>query len=159
QADPPTELGTAPRSFRHSGQKQWSTSPFSLTALLEVREEGCRGRRGGEAEAAGCSEGSRFRSLRALTVSQLGFRHLLLHCCGMAARARIAALTSRLLNALGIPGFVGEADYHSESLGTRVSVRCGDQFTVISVNDVDVYFRRLSGRIDGVGSSSQRNSR
>jgi hypothetical protein len=59
-----------------------------------------------------------------------------------------------LLNALGLPGFVSEADFGSENHGTRVRIRCGDQFTVISVNGVDVYFRRLSGRIDGVGSSS-----
>jgi hypothetical protein len=93
-----------------------------------------------------------------LAVGQRGFMRLLIHCCGMGARSSIAALASRLLNALGIPGFVSEADYHSESLGTRVRVRCGDQFTVVSVNGVDVYFRRLSGRIDGVGSSSHRNS-
>ena len=76
----------------------------------------------------------------------------------MDARARITALAGRLLNALGIPGFVSESAYSSDSLGTRVHVRCGDQFTVVSVNNVDVYFRRLSGRIDGVGASPQENS-
>jgi hypothetical protein len=74
----------------------------------------------------------------------------------MSERPRIAALAGRLLNALGVPGFVREADYRSERLDTRVRVRCDDEFTVVSVNGVDVYFRRLSGRLDGVGSTSHR---
>jgi hypothetical protein len=68
----------------------------------------------------------------------------------------IAALAGRLLNALGVPGFVREGDYRSERLDTRVHVHCDARFTVVSVNGVDVYFRRLSGRLDGVGSTSHR---
>ncbi len=74
----------------------------------------------------------------------------------MGAQARIAALAGRLLNALSVPGFVSEADYRSERLGTHVRVRCGDRFTVVSVNGIEVYFCRLSGRIDGVGASQRR---
>ena len=69
---------------------------------------------------------------------------------------RIAAFTARLLNALGMPGFVSEGDYRSERFDTRVRVRCGNKFTVVSINGIDIYFRRLSGRIDGVGSTVRR---
>ena len=56
-------------------------------------------------------------------------------------------------NALGMPGIVRTTDYASKAFGTRVQVRCGRFFTVVSVNGIDVYFERLTGRIDGVGSS------
>ena len=34
-----------------------------------------------------------------------------------------------------------------------VSVRCGPLFTVVTVNGINVYFYRLTGGIDGVGSA------
>jgi hypothetical protein len=73
----------------------------------------------------------------------------------MGTVAKIAAAVGRTLNALGAPGFVQCGDYASESLGTSVRVHCGERFTVLSVNEVDVYFSRLTGRIDGVGTRAQ----
>lgn len=70
----------------------------------------------------------------------------------MGLRARIAAALGRMLNALGAPGFVRNGIYESADLRTRVRVSCGELFTVVSVNGTDVYFDRLRGRIDGVGS-------
>jgi hypothetical protein len=58
----------------------------------------------------------------------------------------------RILNAFGAPGFVRSGVYESSDLGARVRVICGELFTVVSVNGTDVYFDRLRGRIDGVGS-------
>jgi hypothetical protein len=70
----------------------------------------------------------------------------------MKMPARIAAALGRALNTLGAPGFVRSGAYESKHTGARVRVNCGELFTVISVNGTDVYFDRLRGRIDGVGS-------
>jgi hypothetical protein len=56
-----------------------------------------------------------------------------------------------LINVLGVPGIVRDADYKSQRLGTRVQVRRGKLFTVVSVNGINVYFDRLTGSIDSVG--------
>ena len=62
----------------------------------------------------------------------------------------------KLANLAGLPGFVRECDYWSESLGVAVRVRKNPSSTVITVNGVDIYFYRLSGYIDGVGINSLR---
>jgi hypothetical protein len=56
-------------------------------------------------------------------------------------------------NLAGMPAFVRECDYESP-LGMVVRVRKGRLFTVVTVDGVDVFFYRLSGRIDGVVLSS-----
>ena len=56
-----------------------------------------------------------------------------------------------LLNKLGLPGFVADTDYRSQQLHAHVRVRRKQLFTIVSVNGLDVYFRRLTGRLDGVG--------
>jgi hypothetical protein len=56
-----------------------------------------------------------------------------------------------ILNKLGLPGFVGDSDYSSNNLHAHVRVRRKRLFTIVSVNGLDVYFRRLTGRLDGVG--------
>lgn len=60
-----------------------------------------------------------------------------------------------MLNGLGVPGFLRDADYFSTRFKNpvRVRVRRGSLFTVVSVNGLDMFFHRLSGRIDGVGVS------
>lgn len=84
-------------------------------------------------------------------MSQPGFIRALLYLFPMKASARIAAALGRVLNALRLPCIVRAGEYQSETFGTRVRVRCGEVFTVVSVNEIDVYFDRLNGRIDGVG--------
>ena len=69
----------------------------------------------------------------------------------MKVSARIAAALGRALNTLGLPCIVRNGEYRSETFGTRVQVRCGEVFTVVTVNEIDIYFHRLNGRIDGVG--------
>jgi hypothetical protein len=69
----------------------------------------------------------------------------------MKAPSRLAAAIGRAFNALGVPCFVRKGAYESAAFGARVRVRCGELFTVVSVNEIDVYFDRFSGRIDGVG--------
>lgn len=57
------------------------------------------------------------------------------------------------MNGLGVPGFVADTEYRSGTPSSHVRVRRERLFTVVSVNGLDVYFRRFSGRIDGVGVS------
>jgi|HubBroStandDraft_5_1064220.scaffolds.fasta_scaffold1142562_1 hypothetical protein len=71
----------------------------------------------------------------------------------MKLRATMVAWLGRALNALGAPGFVRSGNFESQRFGARVRVQCGELYTVVSVNGTDVYFDRLGGRIDGVGSS------
>lgn len=59
----------------------------------------------------------------------------------------------RLMNAIGAPGFIRDTDYRSRTFGTRVRIRCGNLFTVISVNGIDVYVCRFTGTIHGIGFS------
>lgn len=66
---------------------------------------------------------------------------------------------ARLANALGVPGFVRVSDYTSSDSRITVRVRCGTAFTVISINNVDLYFDRLTGRIDGVSYGQKPRSR
>jgi hypothetical protein len=56
------------------------------------------------------------------------------------------------LNVIGIPGLVQDTEYQSNTARCHVRVRRDQTYTVISVNGVDVYFHRLSGRIDGCGA-------
>jgi hypothetical protein len=55
------------------------------------------------------------------------------------------------MNAFGAPAFIRDTDYRSRTFGTRVRVRRGNLFTVISVNGIDIYVCRFTGVIDGVG--------
>lgn len=56
-----------------------------------------------------------------------------------------------LLNGLGFPGFVYDDAYVASSSDTNVSVHRGPFFTVVTVNGLDIYIHRLTGKIDGVG--------
>jgi hypothetical protein len=62
-------------------------------------------------------------------------------------------LIGRVMNIIGIPGFVRDTEYRSCTCETTVRVKRGLFFTVISVNGLDVYFSRFTGSIDGVGFS------
>jgi hypothetical protein len=57
------------------------------------------------------------------------------------------------LNWLRLPGFVRSCDYKAGICKGSISVRTGVLFTVIQVNGLDIYFSRLTGKIDGVGFS------
>ncbi len=62
------------------------------------------------------------------------------------------------MNRLGVPGFVRDTEYQSSTYGTRVRVKRWGFFTVVSVDGVDVYFDRFSGKIEGVGFSPATDS-
>jgi hypothetical protein len=59
----------------------------------------------------------------------------------------------KFLNIIGFPASINKCDYRSDTLGVTVKVEHRDLFTVITVNGLDVYFKRISGKIDGVGIS------
>ena len=55
----------------------------------------------------------------------------------------------KVLNALGAPGFIRVSECH-ERLGLRVEVSVDETFTTISISNMRLLFRRLSGRFDGI---------
>jgi len=66
---------------------------------------------------------------------------------------RLRFVLGTLLNAIGVPGFVARAEYRATAREAIIRVTVGPLFTVVSVNGLDIYFDRLRGTIDGVGSS------
>jgi len=60
-------------------------------------------------------------------------------------------LLAKLANLAGFPGFVRICDYEAGITDARIRVRVGEMFTIITVNGLDIYFHRLTGKIDGVG--------
>ena len=65
----------------------------------------------------------------------------------------LSDLAGNAVDWLGWPGIVRRSDYRASIANVTVRVRTSPRFTVITVNGIDVYFERLTGRIDGVGSS------
>ncbi len=66
---------------------------------------------------------------------------------------QIKYLIGVFLNAMGVPGFLQDGEYEAGICKAKITVKRGGLFTVVSVNGLDVYFWRYSGRIDGVGFS------
>lgn len=64
----------------------------------------------------------------------------------------IVGAMGHILNSLRVPGFVREGRYKSR-LGERIRVRVSPLFTVINVRGLNVFFDRLTGRVDGVSLS------
>jgi hypothetical protein len=69
----------------------------------------------------------------------------------MWTRARL--WIGELLVQLGLPGLIVNQIYDAGVTRARVRVRLGPLFSVVSVNGLDIYFHRLTGKIDGVGFS------
>jgi hypothetical protein len=59
----------------------------------------------------------------------------------------------KLLILLRIPGIMVNQSYKAEVTQANVRVHLGPLFSVVTVNGLDVYFHRLTGKIDGVGFS------
>jgi hypothetical protein len=57
----------------------------------------------------------------------------------------------KLLNLAGFPGLVRECDYHSRALNASVKVRKYGLYTIVTVNGLEIYFTRFTGKMDGVG--------
>ena len=57
----------------------------------------------------------------------------------------------RLLVRLGVPGIVADQTYEAEIAPAHIRVHVGPLFSVVTVNGLDIYFHRLTGKITGVG--------
>jgi hypothetical protein len=68
-------------------------------------------------------------------------------------RTLVRLWLGKLLVVLGVPGVLVDQSYEAVNTPARVRVHLGPLFSVVSVNGLDVYFHRLTGRIDGVGFS------
>jgi hypothetical protein len=75
----------------------------------------------------------------------------------MRTLARLWA--GRLLGALRIPGVMVSQTYDAQITHATVRVYLGPLFSVVSVNGLDIYFHRLTGKIDGVGFSAPTDCR
>lgn len=69
-------------------------------------------------------------------------------------RLRLRLILGTILKLAGIPGLVRECDYEAEAVDARISVRVREMYTIIHINGIDIYFHRLTGKIDGVGSAT-----
>lgn len=69
------------------------------------------------------------------------------------ARGRLREWLGRVADRMGIPGFVQRTVIEDELTGHTIKIEPGRLFTRINVDGRDYYFRRLSGRFDGVGMS------
>src|SRR5262245_8817789 len=72
-----------------------------------------------------------------------------------AAWMWLGTAIGKLLNTFRVPGFVRAGRYKSR-LGDRIRVRVSPLFTVITVRGLNLFFDRLTGRVDGVGLSQAR---
>ncbi len=63
-------------------------------------------------------------------------------------------MIGKLLDWLGVPGFVQPVDYTDPNSGQRITVRTSPRFTIISVDSLELYFARESGSFDGAGAMS-----
>jgi hypothetical protein len=70
------------------------------------------------------------------------------------ARLRLRLLLGYLFNLAGVPGLVRECTYSGSAAKAEITVRLSGMFTIISVNGLDIYFHRLTGSIDGLGTMS-----
>ena len=66
---------------------------------------------------------------------------------------RVRPRIGKLLTWLRVPGINVEQTYEAAITPATVRVHLGPLFSVVSVNGLDVYFHRLTGKIDGVGFS------
>lgn len=74
-------------------------------------------------------------------------------------RTLIRSWVGRLLNGLGIPGLVASQTYEAQIARATVRVALGPLFSIVSVNGLDIYFHRLTGKIDGIGISAASDCR
>ena len=69
----------------------------------------------------------------------------------MWTRARL--WLGKAMIVFGVPGIVVNQTYDAAITRAKVRVHLGPLFSVVSVNGLDIYFHRLTGKIDGVGFS------
>ena len=68
-----------------------------------------------------------------------------------SVRLGLMRIGGAILNLAGAPGFVRECDYEGRICDTRIKVRISHLFTIVTVDGLDIYFKRTTGTIDGIG--------
>lgn len=63
-------------------------------------------------------------------------------------------MIGKLLQLLRVPGIVRPIDYTDPNSGQRVTVRTSPRYTIITVDSLELYFVRESGKFDGAGAMS-----
>ena len=63
-------------------------------------------------------------------------------------------MIGKLLEKLHAPGFVRPIDYTDPNSGQRIKIRTSPRYTIISVDSLELFFLRESGRFDGTGAMS-----
>ena len=64
---------------------------------------------------------------------------------------RLRLWIGRILNLGGFPGFIRDGSYSAKGCKAEISVTVTPLFTIIRVNSLDVYFHRITGKVDGIG--------
>ena len=67
-------------------------------------------------------------------------------------KTRLRINLGMLLNRGRVPGAIQPFKYDDLLTGQRLEVRLTPLFTILTVNNRDYYFWRISGRFDGTGS-------
>ncbi len=76
----------------------------------------------------------------------------------MVMRTLVRLWLGKLLVGLGIPGIIVNQTYDARIRRAKVRVHLGPLFSVVSVNGLDIFFHRLTGKIDGIGFSADYRS-
>ena len=63
-------------------------------------------------------------------------------------------MLGHLIDALRMPGLIQAGDYTCGFNNQRMSVRISPRYTVVTINGVEFFFLRESGRFDGTGMMS-----
>ena len=63
-------------------------------------------------------------------------------------------MLGRILNALRAPGFVRPMEYSGEYTEQSLKIRTSPRYTILTINGLEFYFLRESGRFDGIGAMS-----
>ena len=69
----------------------------------------------------------------------------------MRIKDAIRELAGHLFLFLNLPGFVKPIEYADKFTGDYIRIRVGKWFTIISINNRDYWFRRITGKFDGTG--------
>ena len=63
-------------------------------------------------------------------------------------------MLGHLIDLLRMPGFIQSGTYNSGFSAQQISVRTSPRYTIVTVNGVEFFFLRESGRFDGTGTMS-----
>lgn len=66
---------------------------------------------------------------------------------------KIQNTAGKILNKIGLPGIIKPTEITDNLSGTEIKIRTGNLFTIISVNEREFYFTRITGQFAGTGSS------